>query len=113
MHAVPTPHPIFRSIIMIEPGIVPPSIPDAQAGLQSLSAWNWLRNDTWSSRKSARAALSRDALYSSWDKRVLDLYVEHALTTHIAAKYDGIFKFTGVMTAICRRQEAVCIPFFV
>jgi hypothetical protein len=113
MHAVPTPPPTFESLIVIEPGVVSPVLSDTHAALQSLSAWNWIRKDTWSSLKSARTALSRDASYAgTWDERVLDLYVKHALMPHAAGKYVGAFKFTGVTTAISRVQEAVSVFFF-
>jgi hypothetical protein len=112
MHSVSIPPPTFYSIILIEPGVLPLDLPDSYTALKTFSAWNWVRSDTWSSLKSARAALLRDKAYAgAWDERVLDLYVEYALKPHPAAKYIGAFKFTGVTTAISRVQEAVCVSY--
>lgn len=65
----------FEQIIAIEAGISVKGLPDTNISSRMLTAWTWLRRDTWSSRKAARKDLAESPVYSSWDPRILDLYV--------------------------------------
>lgn len=68
----------FSSFIVVEPGISLKNHPETDKASSSMTAWTWLRRDTWTSRKSARKELERNPLYAMWDPRVLDLYIVSA-----------------------------------
>ncbi|KII93753.1 hypothetical protein PLICRDRAFT_403847 [Plicaturopsis crispa FD-325 SS-3] len=96
----------FEQIIAIEAGISVKGLPDTNISSRMLTAWTWLRRDTWSSRKAARKDLAESPVYSSWDPRILDLYVRYGLRRHPAAKYAAPFAFNGVTTSLTKVQEA-------
>ncbi|KAF8148394.1 alpha/beta-hydrolase [Crassisporium funariophilum] len=98
----------FHTMIAVEPGISIKDLPDTHTSSQMLTAWTWLRRDVWSSRKSAKKDLESSPVHSSWDPRVLELYLKHGLRTHPAEKYMPPFAFNGVTTCLSKDQEAAC-----
>ncbi|KAF9036371.1 alpha/beta-hydrolase [Panaeolus papilionaceus] len=99
----------FESIIAIEPGISIEHTPERDACARILTAWTWLRHDVWMSRKAAKKELKTSPVHSTWDPRILDLYVKHALKTHPAAALPEPYSFHGVTTCLSKAQEAACI----
>ncbi|KAJ3833484.1 alpha/beta-hydrolase [Lentinula raphanica] len=96
----------FATMIAIEPGISQLGNAETAMVTQMLTAWTWLRHDVWPSRKVAKKELQALPLYAAWDSRVLDLYINHGLRQHSAAKYNPPFQFKGVTTALTKEQEA-------
>lgn len=70
----------FHSIIALEPGISIKDSPEALALYSSLTAWAWLRQDVWPSRKAAKKDLTLSPMFNSWDPRVLELYIVRYVT---------------------------------
>ncbi|KAK0484287.1 Alpha/Beta hydrolase protein [Armillaria luteobubalina] len=71
--------PPFSALILVEPAIWPGSM----IGMADSSAYKLAcvaiprRRTTWGSRDAVRKDLGRRAPWGTWDKRILDLYVEH------------------------------------
>ncbi|KAG9697234.1 alpha/beta-hydrolase, partial [Aureobasidium melanogenum] len=69
-------HPrLLSTLILIDPVIIRASYLNAYK-LGRLSA---RRRDRWPSRAAARKAFEKSPMFKSWDKRVLDCWMEHAL----------------------------------
>lgn len=96
----------FHSILALESGVSLKGHKEMCLSAQMLTAWTWLRRDTWQSRKNARKDLASSPVYDQWDPRVLDLYVAHGLRKHPAAKYPYPYNFNGVTTSLSRAHEA-------
>ncbi|KAJ7334060.1 Alpha/beta hydrolase fold-1 [Mycena albidolilacea] len=96
----------FKFMIAFEPGVTDKDNSQRIRANFAASAWAWLRPDVFRSRKAARKALERDMMYATWDPRCLDLFVEHALIAHPAAKHQAPFTFPGVITALSRDHHA-------
>ncbi|KAJ7899079.1 Alpha/beta hydrolase family-domain-containing protein [Mycena leptocephala] len=96
--AVPTIN--FKAMITFEPGITSKDSPHRHRSNNAAIAWAWLRPDVWRSRKAAKKELAASAMYSTWDPRVFDLFIEHGLIDHPASKHKAPFTFPGVITAL-------------
>ncbi|KAJ6595660.1 hypothetical protein DFH09DRAFT_906007 [Mycena vulgaris] len=96
----------FKVMITFEPGMTSKDSPHRHRSNQAAIAWAWLRPDVWRSRKAARKELAASAMYSTWDPRVFDLFIEYGLIDHPAAKHDLPFTFPGVITALSKDHHA-------
>ncbi|KAJ6630954.1 Alpha/beta hydrolase fold-1 [Mycena sp. CBHHK59/15] len=96
----------FKAMITFEPGMTSKDNPHRHRSNQAAIAWAWLRPDVWRSRKAAKKELAASPMYSTWDPRVLDLFIEHGLIDHPAAKDKTPFTFPGVITALSRDHHA-------
>lgn len=68
-------HPsLLTSLILIEPMIQKDHPPGPNAALPST-----FRKDVWPSRAAAEASFRKNKFFSSWDHRVLDLYLNYGL----------------------------------
>ncbi|KAF5319886.1 hypothetical protein D9758_017851 [Tetrapyrgos nigripes] len=99
----------FSAIIAIEPGLSEMKTrnnPRADVVRQVMSAWTWLKKDTWASSDTARKELKASQPQASWDPRILNLYLKYALRIHPAASFPPPFNFNGLTTALTKEQEA-------
>ncbi|KAF7360505.1 Abhydrolase domain-containing protein mpaH [Mycena venus] len=96
----------FQSMITFEPGMTSKDSPHRHRSNQAAIAWAWLRPDVWRSRKAAKKELAASPMYSTWDSRVFDLFIEHGLVDHPAAKDPPPYTFPGVMTALSKEHHA-------
>ncbi|KAJ6546341.1 Alpha/beta hydrolase fold-1 [Mycena sp. CBHHK59/15] len=96
----------FKAMITFEPGMTSKDSPHRHRSNQAAIAWAWLRPDVWRSRKAAQKELAASPMYSTWDPRALDLFIEHGLIDHPAAKHKAPFTFPGVITALSRDHHA-------
>ncbi|KAJ7108849.1 Alpha/beta hydrolase fold-1 [Mycena crocata] len=101
-----TPNIPFKAMITFEPGMTSKDSPHRHRSNQAAIAWAWLRPDVWRSRKAAKKELAASPMYSTWDPRVFDLFIEHGLIDHPAAKHQPPFTFPGVITALAKDQHA-------
>ncbi|KAI0695494.1 alpha/beta-hydrolase [Cerioporus squamosus] len=74
----------FKSIILVEPPLITKAAWDEhkeqqEFALKTISAMVMKRRDTWASRADARRFFEDRFPWSSWDKRVLELFLKHAL----------------------------------
>ncbi|KAJ7461827.1 Alpha/beta hydrolase fold-1 [Mycena galericulata] len=97
----------FKAMITFEPGMTSKDSPHRHRSNQAAIAWAWLRPDVWRSRKAARKELLASPMYSTWDPRVFDLFIEHGLIDHPAAKHKPPFTFPGVITALSKEHHAL------
>ncbi|KAL7279412.1 hypothetical protein ACG7TL_007254 [Trametes sanguinea] len=79
----PSPPP-YEAVIMVEPSLISPECFkehfDYQDGLLKATSQGVLkRRDVWRSREQAKKYFQKRSPWDSWDSRVLDLYVRHAL----------------------------------
>ncbi|KAK7030680.1 Abhydrolase domain-containing protein mpaH [Favolaschia claudopus] len=96
----------FRFMIAFEPGVTDKDNEQRIRANFAASAWAWLREDVFRSRKSARKHLEENIMYATWDPRCLDLFVKYALIDHPAAKHPPPYTFRGVVTALSRDHHA-------
>jgi pimeloyl-ACP methyl ester carboxylesterase len=76
---------LVRALVIIEPGIVPPSWIASLAELQKNGLTGSIpsisktakRQKEWPSREALRASVSEKELFRSWRREFLDAYVEH------------------------------------
>ncbi|TFK87183.1 alpha/beta-hydrolase [Polyporus arcularius HHB13444] len=74
----------FKSLILVEPPLITKAAWDEhkeqqEFALKTISAMVMKRRDTWATRTDARQYFEKRLPWSSWDKRVLELFLEHAL----------------------------------
>ncbi|KAJ7104518.1 Alpha/beta hydrolase family-domain-containing protein [Mycena belliarum] len=96
----------FKAMITFEPGMTAKDHPYRHRSNQAAVAWAWLRPDVWRSRKAARKELAASPMYSSWDPRVFDLFIENGLIDHPGAKDPPPYTFPGVTTALSKVHHA-------
>ena len=76
-------HPrLLSTLVLIEPLIQSEAPPGPNA-----ASFATVRSDLWPSREVAERAFRRSKMYSSWDQRVLDRYLEHGLRRVPTALY--------------------------
>lgn len=74
-------HPrLLSTLVLIDPTIQLESIvsPPASSG-PSLAQMSTFRRDIWPSREEAAESFKKSKFYQTWDKRVLDRWIEHGL----------------------------------
>lgn len=77
-------HPrLLAGIILIDP-VIDAGPTAEERGLEapmefSIAAASTYRRDLWPSREAAAEAFRKNPFYQRWDKRVLDLWLEHGL----------------------------------
>ncbi|KAJ7640801.1 Alpha/beta hydrolase fold-1 [Mycena polygramma] len=96
----------FKSMITFEPGMTSKDNPHRHRSNYAAIAWAWLRPDVWRSRKAARKELAASPMYSTWDPRVFELFMEHGIVDHPAAKDEPPFTFPGVITTLSKEHHA-------
>ncbi|KAJ7149051.1 alpha/beta-hydrolase [Mycena crocata] len=96
----------FKAMIAFEPGVTDNDNSQRIRANFAATAWAWLRPDVWRSRKAARKELAKNLAYTSWDPRSLELFVQHGLIDHPAARHKPPFTFPGVVTALSRDHHA-------
>ncbi|RPD54846.1 alpha/beta-hydrolase [Lentinus tigrinus ALCF2SS1-7] len=74
----------FKSLILVEPSLITRAAWDEhleqqEFALKTVSTMITKRRDTWKSRADARAYFEARIPWGSWDPRILDLFVQHAL----------------------------------
>jgi pimeloyl-ACP methyl ester carboxylesterase len=76
-------HPeLFQRLLLVDPVVLSPRSdldPDQQRRRRALVAGARRRRDVFASRAEARASWARHGFFASWDRRVLELYVEEGL----------------------------------
>ncbi|KAF9254421.1 hypothetical protein L218DRAFT_968158 [Marasmius fiardii PR-910] len=98
----------FEYFIACEPGVAMKGDPNVDKAIQAVTNFTWLRPDAWTSKKSARKALNSSPVYSRWDPRVLDIFIqEHGLRTHPTASLKPPFSFNGVTFSAPKEIEIV------
>ncbi|KAJ6564055.1 Alpha/Beta hydrolase protein [Mycena capillaripes] len=105
LKAIPLHHIPFLSLVLVEPTIATPELFNRAmaANVPTFVGATMMRRDRWRSRAEAAAWLKGRAPWKRWDSRVLQLFVDHALTD----TPDG----SGCVTLKCdRRQEALAFP---
>ncbi|KAH9902445.1 alpha/beta-hydrolase [Cubamyces lactineus] len=78
------PPPPYETVVMVEPALISPECYkenfDVQDGLLKATSKGVLkRRDTWESREQAKEYFEKRFPWDTWDARVLELYVRHAL----------------------------------
>ncbi|KAG8934349.1 hypothetical protein FRC01_003597 [Tulasnella sp. 417] len=68
---------------------------------------SYQRRDVWSSRRAALKDFNSSKGYASWNPRILELFVQHALREHPASKI-AMAPFNGVTLSCDRFHEAAC-----
>ncbi|KIO27084.1 hypothetical protein M407DRAFT_23626 [Tulasnella calospora MUT 4182] len=96
----------FQQMILCEPMISPPGVDIFPRGAFVIPA-SYQRRDVWSSRQAALKDFNSSKGYASWNPRILELFVQHALREHPASKI-AIGPFKGVTLACDRFHEAAC-----
>nr|VWP01721.1 Uncharacterized protein [Ganoderma boninense] len=104
----------FSSMIVIEPPMMPPKMLKyaQEKRLPMLRAIELAktRQDVWSSREEAREWFGRQFPWRRWDKRVFDLFIEHALHDLPTATYPS--QREGVTLACTRAQDSAAYTKF-
>jgi len=96
-------HPrLFTGLMFIEPMMQSHS--PSPPGGRSPARWTSLRGDLWNSRAEAETALRKNPFYSSWDKRVVDRFLQVGLRPLPTAMYPDHQK--GVTLTTTKAQEA-------
>ncbi|KAF8956585.1 alpha/beta-hydrolase [Flammula alnicola] len=97
----------FTAVIAFEPALSPGTdYPDYREVFRKFQAWSWLRPNVWPSRKAALRDLSRHPNFKTWDPNVLRSYVDYALSTHPASRFQEPYTFNGVVVSTPREQES-------
>lgn len=98
---------IVRALVLIEPGIMPPSWVFGIFLLQKLRLTSLVpsvsktskRKNSWPDRKSAEQYLSAKSIYSGWERAYFDAFLEHNLED----------KISGTQLCCNPKWEAHCI----
>ncbi|PAV21569.1 alpha beta-hydrolase [Pyrrhoderma noxium] len=96
----------FEQFVFVEAAVSRPDIPQRFQMQSALTYLAWTRRDVWTSPESAINDFKSNPVFSSWDPRIFDLYMQYALRVHPAAKYPKPYQFKGITTALTKRQEA-------
>ncbi|KAJ7221415.1 Alpha/beta hydrolase fold-1 [Mycena pura] len=97
----------FKAMIAFEPGVTDKDNLDQRIRATSAaSAYAWLRPNVFASRKAARRELAKSPMFSGWDARILELFVEYGLVAHPASQYPPPFTFPGLRTGLSREDHA-------
>ncbi|KAF9239173.1 hypothetical protein BU15DRAFT_88161 [Melanogaster broomeanus] len=101
---LPTLEPAFSfcALVLVEPLLSPGGLENLHDLKLKLVRGAYERRDIWASRADAWRYLRPR---TSWDSRVLDLYVKHGLRIHPAAKHQSE-PYDGVALACSRDEEA-------
>jgi alpha-beta hydrolase superfamily lysophospholipase len=101
---LPTLEPVFNfsALVLVEPLLSPGGMGNLHELKSKLIRGAYERRDVWASREDALRYLRPR---TSWDPRVLDLYVKHGLRIHQAPKHHS-GPYHGV-TLACSRDEEV------
>jgi len=99
----PMPTPVWRSLILVEPMIVPPS-DRTKAISDVLERGALTRRDIWASKDEAYNVLKERKRFKVWDPRVLRIFCEHGLRDLPSAVYPD--KKEGVTLKCSKLQEA-------
>ncbi|TCD61768.1 hypothetical protein EIP91_007970 [Steccherinum ochraceum] len=101
----------FSSMILVEPALMTRGVlkafkatGDGSSVFQQLIDSANSRRDIWSSREAAREWFVKRAPWKTWDKRVLDSFVDHGLRSLPTGTYPD--RHDGVTLACTRVQEA-------
>lgn len=96
-------HPrLLSSLVLLEPVIQAESATGPNPALMAT-----LRPDLWKSRAEAEASMRKSRVFSTWDARVLDRFVAHALRETPTALYPAGQAPPGAVTlATSKHQEA-------
>lgn len=95
----------FSSVILVEPMLSPNGAPPIADLRKSLIKGACERKDVWPSKSHALKDLTAKAHKAPWNRRALELYVEHGLMAHKGAKWEP--PYMGVTLACTRDEEAV------
>jgi len=103
LKAIPLSQIPFLGFVLIEPTLATPELYyRAMADMTpSMEAATMMRRDRWPGRAEAREWMRTRAPYKRWDKRVLEVFIEHGLVD----TPNG-----GVRLKCDRRQEALAFP---
>jgi len=101
---------LFRSIVFVDPVIVPPDV-DRNVSIRKLVLGAVQRRETWPSRDEAKRLFLTSPFFSAWDPAVLNVYVEAGLTT---LKHSAEVTFREGRHDVCLKtpaiQEAIVFP---
>ncbi|KAL0948892.1 hypothetical protein HGRIS_009008 [Hohenbuehelia grisea] len=96
----------FSSIVLVEP-MLSPEGRDVLTELRLyLLKGAYERRDVWPDRKAAKEALLGRSRTVKWDRRVVDLYVKHAIRPHPGSYRTPDEAYNGVTLSCTREEEA-------
>ena len=83
-------HPrLLASLVLIDPVIQLKRPPSPKLGGPSYPQMSTFRRDLWPSRSAASSLFRKNPFYRSWDRRVMDLWIQHGLRDLPTALYPG------------------------
>ncbi|KAI8965066.1 putative toxin biosynthesis protein [Daldinia sp. FL1419] len=98
-------HPrLLTTIVLLDPTITPTSFEHRSPGKSPARA-SAFRREVWPSRAAAAESFRRSPFYQSWDPRVLDAWVQHALRDTPTALFPDPEKDGAVTLRTTKHQE--------